>query len=271
MKYIVNFSGGWCSFWSAMRTVEIYGKENTILLFADVLIEDDDLYEFNKTASGIIGVPITRISLEMSPWQLFRERGIIGNDRRPLCSIILKREPLNSWMAKNFELDRNQTNALSEDATVVLGFDFTEFNRFEDFQNAHPTWRVSAPMTEGQLWDKCRMQSEGELLGIKTPKLYRMGFPHNNCGGGCVKAGISHFVNLYYRLPAVFWRWAAEESYTQHSNREKGSEHWNFTILKDRRGGKTNPLPLIELAYRIESGEQFPTDDHGGCGCGGVT
>lgn len=122
-------------------------------------------------------------------------------------------------------------------------------------------------MTNAPLWDKFKMISEGEKRGLKNPKLYRLGFPHNNCGGACVKAGISHFVLLNKRLPAVFWRWAAEELYTQSINQKRGRECWYFTILKDRRGGETKPLSLIELAYRIEAGENFPLDEWGGCGC----
>lgn len=61
-------------YFAAERTIAKYGAHNTVLLFADVMIEDDQLYEFNQAAAGILGVPITRISLEISPWQLFREK-----------------------------------------------------------------------------------------------------------------------------------------------------------------------------------------------------
>ena len=44
MKYICNVSGGLCSFWAWFRAVERYGRENVLPLFADVLIEDDELY-----------------------------------------------------------------------------------------------------------------------------------------------------------------------------------------------------------------------------------
>ncbi len=32
-------------------------------------------------------------------------------------------------------------------------------------------------------------------FGIEPPRLYKMGFKHNNCGGACVKAGISQWKN----------------------------------------------------------------------------
>ncbi len=46
MKHIVNFSGGICSFWAAHRVIQKHGVKDVVLLFADTLIEDDDLYAF---------------------------------------------------------------------------------------------------------------------------------------------------------------------------------------------------------------------------------
>lgn len=266
MKYIVNFSGGWCSFWAAWRTIDRHGPANTVLLFADVLIEHADLYSFNETAARILGVPITRISVGKSPWQLFREEGLIGNTRSPICSIRLKREPLNEWMGAHYMLHRHQSDVFLEDATVVLGFDWTEFHRVTEFQDIHPHWRVSSPMVNEPLWNKCDMQREGEKLGLKTPTLYKLGFPHNNCGGACVKAGISQFVHLYKVLPATFQEWEREELLTIEEFKRRGIEI--YTVLRDRRGGTTKPLRLHDLRLRIEAGEEFDKHDWGGCGCG---
>lgn len=268
MKRIVNFSGGLCSFWSGYRTIQQVGRQNTILLFADTLYEHPDLYEFNQRAEEILNVPITRISEGFTPWQLFAREGLIGNDRLPICSTKLKREPLNAWMAQRFELDKRQENFFKPPATVVLGFDWTESHRVDDFQAQHPNWRVRAPMTEEPYWDKCRMITEAERLGFKTPSLYVLGFPHNNCGGFCVKAGITHFVHLHTVLPARFLECEQEEQDCQQVLKDRGVSNWQFTVLKDRRGGETRPLSLRDLRLRIESGEKFSKIEWGGCGCG---
>lgn len=273
MKHVIDFSGGLCSFWAAHRVVQKYGAEDTVLLFADTLIEDEDLYEFNKQAAGILGVPITRISLEITPWQLFRKEGMIGNNRFPICSVRLKREPLNLWHETNLrDLPAERQQRFWDDgkspATLYMGFDWTEDNRLADLRRELPTWRIEAPMAEAPIWDKCRMEREARALGLIIPKLYGLGFPHNNCGGRCVRAGISHWVHLYHVLPDRFWEWANEEQAAADDLRGRGIEP--MSILKDRRGGVTRNLYLIDLAARIELGEKFPSDEWGGCGCGGA-
>lgn len=271
MKWISNFSGGWCSLFGTIRSIERHGKENVIPLFADTLYESADLYDANRRAEDVMGIPLVRVCVGLTPWELFRKEGLIGNDRSPICSIRLKREPLNDWMESRYEMDHRQTTLIGEHATVVLGFDFTEWDRVVDFQNQHLNWTVEAPMTDEPLWDKCKMRREAERLGFKEPELYALGFPHNNCGGGCVKAGISHFVHLYNVKRDTFLKWESEEQETLREFAARGVSNGHFTILKDRRNGETKPLSLRDLRLRIEAGETFRKNDWGGCGCGGAT
>lgn len=269
MKYIVNFSGGDCSFWAAHRVIERHGKENTVLLFADTLEESESLYTFNRKAEEILGVMITRVSRELKIWDLFRQQGMIGNNRFPICSIYLKRELLDEWMLANFEMAVRQFNFVSETATLYLGFDWTEEHRLKDMRETHPEWSIDAPMQWEPIWDKCKMRIEAEKLGLPEQELYRLGFPHNNCGGCCVRAGISHWVHLYRTLPKRFIEWEREEIDTANHLTQRGIEP--LSILKDRREGETNNLYLWQLRQRIESGEKFPEHEWGGCGCGGVS
>lgn len=270
MKWICNFSGGLCSFFAARREIERHGEENVVLLFADTLIEHADLYAFNKAAEQLLGIKITRLCKDLTPWQLFRKEGLLGNNRFPICSVRLKREPLNEWMAAHYEMDSNQNNAFYEAATVTLGFDWNEAHRVLDFKEAHPSWNVSAPMTEEPIWDKCRMIKEGAKLGLPEQTLYNLGFPHNNCGGGCVKAGIAHFEHLYHRLPEVFAEWEREEEATRQEFKRRGFENWDFTILKRTKDKVTSSFSLNTLRQLILAGETFKNESWGGCGCGGV-
>lgn len=259
MKHVVNYSGGACSFWAAHRVIEKHGTKDVTLLFADTLIEDEDLYAFNEWTAKTLGVPITRVCHGQTPWELFRDRGCVGNSLHPICSVYLKRKPLDLW---------RKQNCIEMDTVLYLGFEATEFNRVESIRRELPDWKIEAPMCEPPLWDKCKIIDECSKLGFPKQKLYELGFPHNNCGGRCVRAGITHFVHLFKVLPERFLEWEKEEQDTMVDFVKRGITPW--TVLKTRRGGITKNLSLKDLRIRIESGEKFSKHDWGGCGCGGA-
>lgn len=268
MKHIVNFSGGLCSFWAAYRVVQRHGALDTVLLFADTLVESKGLYAFNEQCSRLLGVPVTRVSRELTPWQLFRRERMIGNNRFPLCSVYLKREVLDEWLVAHFEMDHRQNVMWGEHATVYLGFDWTEEHRTEEMRLAHPTWTIFSPMQDEPIWDKCRMQREAESLGLIISASYGKGFAHDNCGNRCVRAGISHWVHLFNTDRPAFEEWETEEWETAIWLSAQGIKP--LSMLKDRRGGETRNLYLRDLRKRIEAGEKLPKHDWGGCGCGGA-
>lgn len=235
-------------------------------LFADTLIEDAELYDFNEWTAEYFGVPITRVSREITPWELFRKEGLIANNRAPICSIRLKREPLNEWHRANLT-PRN--SLFGPPDTIYVGLDWTEINRLTDLREALPEWQIEAPMAEWKpLWDKCKMLTELEVLsGRPLPKAYRDGFPHNNCGRRCVRAGITHWVHLYKTDPEQFLEWEREEQLTIAEFQTRGIKP--LTVLKDRRGGVTKNLSFAQLRERILANDStLPKDDWGGCGCG---
>ncbi len=41
-------------------------------------------------------------------------------------------------------------------------------------------------------------------IGVEIPKMYRDGFTHNNCSGGCVRAGKKQWKSLYRVYPEVY-------------------------------------------------------------------
>jgi len=233
-------------------------QHSTFNLFADTLIEDADLYRFNQDVESYLGFPITRIAEGRTPWQVFRDEGMIGNTLADICSRILKREFLWEWISRNFK---------PNECIVHLGMDWEEWDRLVKVRAAKPEWTIDAPMMAAPAWNKCQMLEELRRIKIEQPKLYTFGFPHNNCGGFCIKAGISHFVHLLKVLPLVYIMHEEEELLTQQIFKERHIGDGNYTILRDRRGGVTKPLSLRELRLRVEAGEEFPTDEWGGCGC----
>ena len=255
MKHIVMFSGGAGSYITAKRVIEQHGKEDVVLLFADTKIEDEDLYRFLIDAEQALGVTITRIAEGRTPWEVFRDVRFLGNSRVDPCSAILKRDFIDAWIKARYAPD---------ECRVYVGIDWTEIHRYERLAPRKLPFIYLAPLaTESSLMiDKEAMLAEMKADGIKVPRLYGMGFAHNNCGGFCIKAGHGHFKRLLEELP---------ERYAEHEAKEEELRQYlgkPVAILRDRSGGKVMPLPLAEFRKRVQKApEQIDSFDIGGCGC----
>lgn len=242
--HVVSFSGGIGSFWAAKRVIDAHGSDNVVLLFADTLVEDPDLYRFMREAAAYLGVEVTRIADGRTPWEVFADVGFLGNSRIDPCSRILKRELLWKWCEEN-----------APGATVYLGIDWTEEHRLVRTQAKRPEWNIKAPMCQGELWTKDRMLAELAAIGIAIPELYTKGFAHNNCGGFCIKSGQAQFELLLREYPE---RYAEHERHEQDMRKALGK---NVSILVDRRGlkpgEKRRPMTLKSFRERLESKPDF--------------
>jgi hypothetical protein len=254
LTHIVMYSGGIASWATARRVAERYGAEGMILLFADTLMEDGDLYRFLDESAKDVGGTLVKLAEGRDPWQVFFDVRFLGNTRVDPCSRVLKRELLRRWLDEHYA---------PEEAVVHLGFDWTEVHRFERAGGYWKPWTVMAPMTEPPLIDRADLLADLRARGIEPPRLYALGFPHNNCGGFCIKAGQAHFVHLLRTMP---------ERYAYHERREQELREYlgaDVAILRDRRGGAVRPYTLRELRENVQGEGQLALDgdEWGGCGC----
>lgn len=254
MKHIVFYSGGIGSWMTAKRVVQEHGKENTILLFTDTLIEDEDLYRFIDETVEEMGTEYVRIADGRTPWEVFKDTRFLGNSRLAKCSHELKQKPAEKWIKENFK---------PEECILYLGIDWTEMHRkAAPIKNWAP-YQVRFPMCEPPYLSKQDMLDQLKKLGIKVPKLYKLGFSHNNCGGRCVRGGQGHWVQLLENIP---------ERYREVENIEKEMQEYlekDVTILKRTTKGETENLSLEKLRKEYEAGKRDQIDmfDIGGCGC----
>lgn len=263
MKCVCFFSGGAMSWAAAKRAVASYGAEDTTLLFTDTLIEDDDLYRFLRDGAENIGAPLVWLKDGRTPFQVFRDEGFLGNSRVDPCSRILKRELAQQWLEAH--CDPGYT-------TLIFGIDWTEGHRFDDGENhgvrpryARLGWPYSrAPMMEPPYLDRRDIAAWMKREGLRQSRAYEEGFAHDNCGGGCVKAGKGHFAHLLRVRPAIYARWEAEED-AFNADRVADDRH---TILRDEhKDAPATPISLRQLRERIQRGAQIDMFDIGGCGC----
>ena len=97
-----------------------------------------------------------------------------------------------------------------------------------------------------------------ECHGIEVPNLYTKGFAHNNCGGFCVRSGVTQFKMLWEHYPERFLAHEEEEARTMALNpkaRPFLKSRGAYTTLRDFR------LKVLEPRCEVD---RF---DFGGCGC----
>jgi hypothetical protein len=254
------FSGGIGSWAAAKRVVVEHGAVDTVLLFSDTLIEDGDLYRFLGDAAANVGAPLVRLVEGRTPWQVFFDERFLGNSRIDPCSRILKRQIVDRWLKDN--CDPAQT-------VCYVGIDWTEQHRFDNGEGrglrprrAAQGWRYEAPMLAPPYLTKRAMVQWAESEGLTSPRLYGMGFSHNNCGGFCCKAGQGHFARLLATMPRRYAEHEAqEEAIRVHLNAD-------VSMMTDRSGnGAKKPLTMRMLRERIERGGQIDHFEIGACGC----
>ena len=80
MRHVVMFSGGIGSWAAAKRVVNENGSEETVLMFADTLIEDADLYRFLREGAANVGGQLVVLTEGRTPFQVFRDVRFLGNE-----------------------------------------------------------------------------------------------------------------------------------------------------------------------------------------------
>jgi hypothetical protein len=261
VKHVVMFSGGIGSWAAAKRVAEKHGTKDLYLLFTDVkgnntsphVGEDEDTYRFIEDATANIGGKYIYINTGKDIWDVFKDRKYLGNSRLASCSYELKQKPARQWLDDN--CDPNET-------IVYVGIDWTETHRIAAIERNYLPYKAEAPLCEEPYLSKQEMIEWARSEGLVTPRLYDLGFAHNNCGGGCVRAGQAQFRKLLELMPERFAEWEKQEEHLR-DYLDK-----DVTILRKQVNGETKRLPLMQLRTQAENTPAlFDEFDIGGCGC----
>jgi len=236
MKHIVSISGGSASAVAANRVLERYPTD-TVLWFADTLWEDPDLHRFLRDLEQHWGRSIIRHVEGLTPLQVAEKRKIIPNQRLAPCSLVLKIEPFRRYI-----------KAQPKPLTIHLGLDWTEMHRMEAPKRRYEELQgisVDFPL----MWEPIETRPYSEVVkewGIEIPALYKLGFPHNNCGGRCVRQGNKEWARLQQTHPE---RYAEVEKWEQ-EQQAKGGARANYAIARDQRNKQVKPVSLRQLRER---------------------
>jgi hypothetical protein len=213
-----------------------HGTDDLVLLVANTQVEDADLWRFVQDSTDEIGVAPTIVADGRTPFEVFRDVRFLGNSRLAPCSIHLKIRPCRAWLAQHTD---------PADTTVYIGLDATEPHRAPAITHGWAPWTVQYPLWDPPILSKQDMLDWCAGIGIRPPRLYQMAFPHNNCGGVCVRGGQKHWLHL---LEVYAHRYLEAEAQEEQLRAELG----NVAILRERRGGVSYPLTLAELRRRHE-------------------
>lgn len=249
-RYVVSVGGGLSSTMALpMKAIAKYGRSNVDLIMCRLPNEDPDVWKLVDAVQNLTGIEVKMIGLNKTPWDIFFELGyinpVVGRGRADPCSKLLKREYLSTYMRENYD---------PKDATLCLGITAHEYSDrwFDIHKNwTKQGWNVAAPLAEDKSITRESMMADCEKMFGFVPRLYLYGFDHNNCGGGCIKAGQEQWAKLLWFLPDVYAWWEENEE------RFRREVNPNIAILKRQRKGVVSPLPLKE--FRIELQAKWST------------
>lgn len=244
-KSVISFSGGLGSFLSAY----LLRDKDCELVFCDTLTEDPDLYRFIDEVAEKLKLPLIKLRDGRDVWQVFEDVKFIGNSRIAPCSKELKTKPFRKYLKENYK---------PEDCILILGFSGNELHRLERAKKNWQPYKVDSVIKDLIFTRDAALKALKEL-DIRIPKLYELGFEHNNCGGFCVRAGTAQFRKLYKEFPERYKHHAEQEQRllniiptTKPFLRKTINSKLNYITLKDFEAeAKTCQLDL----------------NYGGCGC----
>jgi hypothetical protein len=204
------------------------------------------------------------------PWEIFRDGRFLGNSLVDPCSRIGKRELADAWRIGNCSRIGELFAAPDH---FAVGIGDHEGHRFDDKKGgglgprmAEDGWLYHAPlMTECRPGEESLFFAPLEAIGPAAPRLYGMGYTHNNCGGFCIKAGQAHWANRFKVSPGRF-------AYDAMMERKMGAFIGKpVSMLTDRRGGMgKKPMTLDAFAERLrrEPNRRYEYQPgESGCGC----
>lgn len=193
-KILCWFSCGAASAVATMESLIRFTDDRVIPICCDTRpSEDRDNYRFSEECQKWFGVPITYIKSEEYETidDVFERTRYMSGVHGARCTTELKKIPRLRF-------------AQSDDYNV-FGFTADEKSRADDFSKRNPDmlmlWPlIDAGITKQDCYDRIR------LAGIQLPRMYQIGFDHNNCPG-CVKATSPWYWQMIRKhYPEVFNR-----------------------------------------------------------------
>lgn len=211
------------------------------IIYCHVREEDADNARFLRDCQEWFGHPIQVLENAQyggSVVNVMRQRRFINSAKGAPCTLHLKKEPARAF-ARDGDLN-------------VYGYTAEEEWRVDNWIDANNGRLIWAPLVDRGL-------SKGTVLaivaraGITLPRLYAMGYDHNNCVG-CVKGGAWYWNKIRVDFPERFaQQMEIEETIGHPTLRINGKPVWLRELAPDR--GRRHEEPKIECGVTCEAAE----------------
>lgn len=247
IKHVAMFSGGAASAYVAYLMVQRHGHDNCLLFFTDTLWEHPDNYRFMYDVAEYIDIEFKHVMDSRTPEEVFIETRFLGNSRLAKCSSELK--------VRQTVIFIEELRASRYEPILYFGIGPHEKLRqdnlieFYAHQALEPV-ETRFPLIDSNLRDKNLKDIIEKEWKIKLPIMYELGFSHANCGGRCVRGGLTHYVHLYKTWPDVY----QQQEEMENKLRDMLG---NVTILKR----DSQPLTLKQFREEIELGVELGSSD----------
>lgn len=190
-RFVVWFSCGAASAVAAKCAVEKYGDACHVVYCDTMETEHPDNQRFLVDVEDWIGRRVEKIrsTRYVSVDDVINRRRYMSGIKGALCTTEMKKFPREAYQ-------------LPTD-THIFGYTADEQKRADRFEEGNPTLAVEWILIDaGITKEKCLHILAAN--GIALPKMYELGFDHNNCIG-CVKSTSAGYWNRVRRLfPEIF-------------------------------------------------------------------
>ena len=246
-RSVVWFSCGASSAVAAKYAVKKY--DNCEVVYCDTGGEHSSNKQFLKDCEDWIGKDITILKNEKyeDHFDVFEKEKYLYGHAGSRCTLELKKKLRIKYQ--------------EPDDIHIFGYTLEEQNRANKFENFNPELFVDWILIDKQL-------NKNDCLGIiwqsgiKLPKLYDMGYDHNNCIG-CIKGGMGYWNKIRKDFPGHFKRMAKIEREIGHSrfrDMDTNERIWLDELPEDAGNFKTEPPISCDLSCGIAMNELEITD-----------
>lgn len=188
MRHIVSFSTGIPS--AIVAYLICQQHPDTVVLFADVLWEDEDNYRFYNDVQRLLDRPIHNVSGGLSPLEIADNEGYsyIPNQRTATCTRKGKIQVIKDFMR--------------DGDILYLGMTHVDKNNGRDLDAPIRNWsKIGVTVRYPLIEQNIEPHGFAKELGLEPPRMYSMGYKHANCGGRCVKQGRGDWVRTLVHFP----------------------------------------------------------------------